>query len=629
MGINKPTKTTYSELKCRYEVHLKDFGRQSQVNNFNTIIKTWIEACGISESSTIGSELNGEFESTLKQYVLTQEQKGIKQSTYRSRISHLRTIKKFYELEIVPDELPNKFHSALSRSIATAGFSSLRDFYRNSFSDICNFRRLQYWYSGRFVPSIDALPIIKILESRLRLKDGTLASLLPKILYGRGKTRLIGQTSYGRKIIVAKKKPYGHWSQMLETEWDGVIKFMTAPYLPEGQKRNSVWTSSDSSKGTHIPSADIGKGYLKSFFGFCCLAESHDPLLSGLGMRSQRMTLALLTEKTLVEKYLEFQKIRAGGLYTKGTLAFINLTTLLLRAETGYLYQLPKFANKLDKSMPTTRWRERCRNTRERLLSIRSQLLQNSLIVKGRDPEEPIKLILTQARPLHVLLQMLKDMQQDMPSTNSSKRTQALHYRNILLVGLLTSNPLRIRQFTIMQFDRHLKRRNNGEWWLEFKKGEFKNRLALKSDYSVRVEQHIWPIIERYRDEFRQHLSGAYACAYVFRPDPRVKIGTDNSKPISENSLGLLLQHLTSDYIELTPGFFPHAFRHIVATDIIKKNPEFGFFLASKALHDKLETVENTYAHLRTHEYFEPVNRHFASAWEEVIGVGKAKCSLR
>jgi len=171
----------------------------------------------------------------------------------------------------------------------------------------------------------------------------------------------------------------------------------------------------------------------------------------------------------------------------------------------------------------------------------------------------------------------------------------------------------------MMKFDQHLKRRKNGEWWLEFRKEEFKNRHALNSDYSVRVDIHMWPIIERYRSEFRPLLQGAGECDYVFRPAPGSRVKS-KCQPIPRAAIFNLLQGLTYSYIDDSPGFGPHAFRHIVATDIIKKNPEFGFFLASKALHDRVETVERAYGHLKTHEFFEPVNRHFACAWEEVIG---------
>jgi integrase len=77
---------------------------------------------------------------------------------------------------------------------------------------------------------------------------------------------------------------------------------------------------------------------------------------------------------------------------------------------------------------------------------------------------------------------------------------------------------------------------------------------------------------------------------------------------------------MTELYVPGESGFGPHAFRHLIATDIIKKDPRLGFFLASVALHDKLETVEEEYIHLKSSEFFEPVNTHFGETWSLVFG---------
>lgn len=611
---------TYATLKEEFGKYLTEVDKTSQIRNHNTTIKTWREALGLSETSFVSGELNGDFEIRLQYYQLTQERAGIKPSTYFSRLSHLRAVANFYRSRFISNIVPLTFHMVLSNAIKDANYKSIANFYRSCASDLCNRTTVFEWCNGRRIPALKSLSAIEEIERRLKLEPGTLTTLLPRNLRGWGRKRKAGATSIGRKIQNSKKKAYYFWSPTLEHEWEDFLGFMTAPYLPEGKKRNSAWTSSEGREGRYFPTGDKTKSHLKAFLGFCCLPESADPFLNGLGMKPEQMTIALLTDKRLTEAYLGFQKVRAGGIYTQGTLSFIILVAQLLRPGTGYLYQHAKLAGKINRRMSEAKWQQICVETRERLLNIGTQLERQGFIVKGRDPEEPIKEILAQDRPLYALLQMVRDMRRDLLSMSKlSMARQALHYRNILLVGLMASNPLRVRHFLIMQFDRHLKQVGDGEWWLEFKREEFKNRHALKCDYSVRVERHLWPIIERYRREFRPFLAGADKCNYVFRPDPRVGAAR-GVRPLDEGTLFILVQRLTYAYLPNTPGFGPHAFRHIVATDIIKRNPEFGYFLASKALHDKLETVEEAYAHLKTHEYFEPVNRHFASAWEDIIG---------
>src|ERR1044071_457108 len=97
MSTNTTNTITYSDLRNRYEKFLESSGQQSQIKNLKTIIKTWVHAFSLTESSPSGNELTGDFDIRLEYYVLAQEKRGIKLSTYRSRLSHLRALKKFYE----------------------------------------------------------------------------------------------------------------------------------------------------------------------------------------------------------------------------------------------------------------------------------------------------------------------------------------------------------------------------------------------------------------------------------------------------------------------------------------------------------------------------------------------------
>jgi integrase len=177
--------------------------------------------------------------------------------------------------------------------------------------------------------------------------------------------------------------------------------------------------------------------------------------------------------------------------------------------------------------------------------------------------------------------------------------------------------------FSIMKFGQHLIRDNDGTWWLAFEQGEFKNRRALKSDYKVRVARELWPLLDRYKEEFHPVLASSNNSAFVFLSAKRGRRRKPRGCPISEKNLSKIVRYMTEIYIPGAKGFMAHAFRHLVATDIIKRDPKVGFFLASIALHDKLETVEETYVHLKTSEFFEPVNTHFSEAWRMVFGHGE------
>ena len=59
-----------------------------------------------------------------------------------------------------------------------------------------------------------------------------------------------------------------------------------------------------------------------------------------------------------------------------------------------------------------------------------------------------------------------------------------------------------------------------------------------------------------------------------------------------------LVSRLTRSYIPGCMGFGPHSFRHIVATDWLKKHPN-DFLTVSELLGDTVETVIREYAHLK------------------------------
>ena len=56
---------------------------------------------------------------------------------------------------------------------------------------------------------------------------------------------------------------------------------------------------------------------------------------------------------------------------------------------------------------------------------------------------------------------------------------------------------------------------------------------------------------------------------------------------------------LTAKYLWGCPGVGPHAFRHIVATAILKNSLN-DWQTAALVLHDRVETVQKHYAHLRS-----------------------------
>lgn len=649
-------KLTWGEVIKKFFVILKSENMGKQERNFKTAIKFFLESSGLTEESTVGTELTEEFEAKIKIYIeYHQKERKVGEDTYGPRVSKIRKLKVFVEQNFAPrlrlQTLPKTFGQRLLKLIIALGFT-VEGFWRSLPKGLLGLTTLRNWCKDLLVPSNKFLKVIETIENHLGVPAGTLNFPLYKQKRCGLKT---GQSDVSNKSKAAVVKPYYVWTDSLEQEFQGLFLLKTIAILPEGVKRTKGgrWTRNE---GERFPAAEATKNYLRSFMGFCTLSKnSEDPVLRGAGIRLEDLSIALLADKKLVEDYLEFRKLRSGlrvrsvdpstvaslpahnisadgkwefydkgGKYNAGSLTFLSIVSSLLHTDSGFLYQHPEYSKKLGERMVSATWEGQCVTAWERADVLYKEILKMKKegdienYEFGRDPKEVIQWILDLPRPLMIIQEMIKAMLDDLLPESISKIERARQYRDIILIALLSANPLRIVMFTYLKFGENLIRREDGSWDLKFRKRAFKNRKSLKSEYHVRVAKELWPLLDRYREEFHPVLTGSSGSKYVFVGSAR---GGKTSKgyPMSERTLSEYIRSLTELYIPSAIGFGPHAFRHIVATDIIRKDPRIGFFLASRALHDKLETVEEEYVHLKSIEYFEPVNTHFAETWNLVF----------
>ncbi len=81
-------------------------------------------------------------------------------------------------------------------------------------------------------------------------------------------------------------------------------------------------------------------------------------------------------------------------------------------------------------------------------------------------------------------------------------------------------------------------------------------------------------------------------------------ISSKETKAVKWESLDRHIQKLTKILVPESPGFGAHAFRHLVATDWLTKNPN-DFLTVAELLNDRLETVIAHYAHLKKDQSFD------------------------
>jgi hypothetical protein len=651
---------TWARLKSAFFKFLKAIGKIKQIGNYATAIKFFLEAQCITEETLVGDELGDEFEAKIKVYIEFEINRGTKDHTYNPRVSKIRAVKLFayqnFASILALQTLPKSFGRRL-RSLIVAAGHTVSSFWRTLPADLIPLSTIGKWCSEKLLPRKKHRRVIEVIEEALDVPEGTLR--LPLYLQ-RAWNRKVKSSDFSNKIRAAKLKPYFKHTGSVLKELEGLTFHKTLDNSSDDEDDyedgdyEGLWTASE---GGGLPSSDIVKSYMCSFMGFCALPpDSLDPYLKGKGIKKEDLSLALLADKGLWKAYIQFMRLRSGlrvrrvdpakleslpahrlsadkkwefndvgGKYNGGTLYFMRLVLSLLRPGTGYLYLHPEFAEKLGPRMTAETWQEQCVKTRDAVKKRYKKILKMKNLGDrnrydfGRDPGENIKWILDQQRPLTVLQGMVKVMLADLLPGYAPTLERARQYRDVILVTLLCANPLRVHMFSIMAFDKHLVSRDDGSWWLQFKQGAFKNRKALKCNYEVKVAKELWPLLDIYKKEFHPVLVGSSHSKYVF-PVSYNSARTRAGSRMTGDALSGIVEMMTELYIPDSEGFRSHAFRHIIATDIIKKDPRLGFFIAAKALHDKLETVEEQYAHLKTSEFFEPVNAHFTEMWGAVFG---------
>jgi integrase len=244
-----------------------------------------------------------------------------------------------------------------------------------------------------------------------------------------------------------------------------------------------------------------------------------------------------------------------------------------------------------------------------------------------RSPTQRVESILGDRFPLKKLVRLVRDLEADEPP-QSHERDYAAWIRDVLLCKMLISNPLRVGQFSIMRFRGNrpnLYQTNDGGWRLRFDPTDFKNQKgAACMEYDTAVEPTAWPWIRRYLSEARPKLLGAET-DYLLLPGvegPKRGAGyaaldIDPAGNWLADSLATRVKVVTARYMPDGNGFGPHAFRHIIATDHLKRHPE-DYVTVAQLLHDKLATVMRAYAHLKVDDGLRTLHEGVAQAMREI-----------
>ena len=613
---------TYDDLIVYRSTELRASLTSEQcIANHITTLRSWIQHLDCGSAATVGVEMSDRYSIELDRYLLWCIERGMAKSTIDCRRSMLGKWRDCWSRMCASAGLPAEFNRALQMAIDRSSFTLTQV----AAAVGIGANTLRNWVQGTRAPAQRNVAVLRLIEVECGLQPGALASLLPD--ESRRPKCHVHQsclTQNGKRQSALLKSRYrlSSFTPELQREWDALRKYKTSAYEPAGMKRRSAWREQRGDS----PSADHNFGLLRSFYGYLGLSpQNPDPLPCGVGLAADAFTLAHLSDTSLVESYLEFRRNRSGGIYTRETVTFLALCANVVRPITGFLEQQPNYGARLDPPVAPAGWTQWCHSAHDRYRIILRTLKDDDLVKDGRVPEEPIANILALQHPIDVLIKLAEDMSAACPPATCRPVQLAVHMRNVLLVRMLTANPLRIKHFEMMTWrddeQGNLFRKSDGSWWLRFAPEDFKNtRGAAREKYEAPLPKSLWSQIAQYLSTHRPHLLGGDGESdRVFLPSFRHREDERGGEMICwyRNAMSDMLRYVTQRYIPGCPGFAAHAFRHIIATDYIKNNPE-GFEIAARVLHDKVETVIKEYGHLKTADFITHWNVYHEAAHRRV-----------
>lgn len=608
---------TFGQLKEKLaNIIIKQVESKQNYANLVSALNALMAACRVTDNNSVSSILRASFYKNRATHVSMLSHQGKSAAYIANRKTYLgrwhRLVGSLDREYASASGQVSPFNAAL-RELLSNGIPQTRLATQAGIS-LASFKR---WLGGA-KPNEKARPSIMRLERFFGITPGELVGLaglggkfdgntdtgeLPRIRY-RERLRKNAGDSYAVKNA----------SPSLREEWAGLVQYKTArTTYSKARQKNGRWSTTTEkvvprTEGNwhsfiginYVASAGIRWGYVCDYLGWLHLSTER----GGRGLPSEDVqTLAHLTNHEFLGQYIDWRIERAEQKVNGSVIALLKLVSSLCHPKTGYFCNTPHLSSALSLNEGT--WRERCDETFK--FSKETQNTLSGQCELSRDSSEPIKALLELDNPLDGVADAIQRMNAAQPNTGGVK--EAIWARDRLLLKLLASNPLRAKNLKMLKFidDKtgqlisgddtgKLYRGRDGSWRIAIPKKFFKNfaGAAKDRDYDMPVHDSISRDIETFLGHYRPRIAS----------DDNPYVFTSSRKVASSGmmyGLNRRIETLTRLYFWRCPGIGPHGFRHIVATAILKMSPN-DWQTAALVLHDRAETVQKHYAHLRSND---------------------------
>lgn len=597
--------------------------------NLESALKAFLKANSLTENSVVGSFMRASYYRNLSAHVeiLKAEKRSSQYIANRKNLlGKWASLVKHIDLQdAVVNNTYTPFQLALKDIVAQANIT------QGELAKALNITKstLQGWMRG-VQPRQTAVPQLRRIESFFAMAPDALVSLaFERNFYKVTEEGTSEKIPFRKRMSEFTKDPYQlkSLSPQLAQEWHGLLVHKTEKLHLLKRYSRGAWVTTEFFtkglvesnqhlfiKGKFVPTAGIVWITVSSYLGWLCRDAERD----GAGISTdEAQTLAWMTNKAMVHRYLAWKIERSDDKIHNGILDFLNQVKAFSHPVHGYLTQMPSLNEHLPEYARHENWKEACQEVFLWANEMKRNLA-NGGIEKSREPMLPIKHILELPDPLAAIGDMTARMRASKPVTGGID--EAIWARDLLLIRLMASNPLRAKNLKLLTYKAdnsgNLYKKPDGSWNIRIDKKAFKNQkgAAGEEEYDVPVTANVWPAIEEYLQVFRPMLPDADRVSCVFLSSlsekPKGYIG-------SWVSLNRRVFYLTKRYLWGCPGIGSHGFRYIIGTSILKKNPD-AWGLAAAALHDKEETVRKHYAHLRMRDKVAHAHASLASAYERI-----------
>lgn len=492
------------------KVKLEDLNEQTAANRASAM-RAFLRANCLSADDVVGNEMRARYPEAIERFIATLREEGRSARNIANTRSALRPWK---EAVIEHDT-----RAALDEGNALPFLQAIKSVVEGK--PIARVAReagvpkhmLWGWLRGR-TPRVGSAKYMLRLEAYFGLERSSLLNLAGmkasthKVSVGGPPAPILYNGKLGEltKTSFCYKPKEG---SPLRRQWMEYMRYKTAAVPTYKRTKRGQWRLSPCPlapntaanwwsfyDGNEVASARIAWMKTSAYLGWLTM-----PLEAGGFGKPQGTieTLAWLAVPDYVEAFLDWTRSRIGK-RNQGANQFLAFVASLVRPRFGYLRQRPELKATLPSEYQDFDWDAMCERQFE-LTELLVSAYRHEIEV-SRDSFEPIRHIIALRQPMDAVVDMIQRMRADRPV--GQMRRESLWARDMALIKILVSNPLRLRNLSHLTWRAdntgELYQREDNSWWIRIAKRKFKNRhgAAGENEYDCMVQPSGWRDIERY-----------------------------------------------------------------------------------------------------------------------------------